>query len=119
MVFVFFVITMAVSVILSDFQATSGVKRFVVSIKDLAPFMAAIVFILVFTHRKEKLAGLNFSISLKMIESLLLALILPLSLLMIALFSFYSFFVCLFFFQTYFFLVFFFIFLFYTSSPPH
>ena len=37
-----FVITMALSVILRDFQATIGVKRFVFSIKDLAPFIAAI-----------------------------------------------------------------------------
>ena len=46
-----FVITMALSVILRDFQATIGVKRFVFSIKDLAPFIAAIVCILVFKHR--------------------------------------------------------------------
>ena len=88
MVFVFFVITMALSVILRDFQATIGVKRFVFSIKDLAPFIAAIVCILVFKHRKEQLAGLKFSISLKVIERLLLALILPLIILMIGLFSF-------------------------------
>ncbi len=78
MVFVFFVITMTLSVILRDFQATIGVKRFVFSIKDLAPFIAAIVCILIFKHRKEQLAGLKFSISLKVIERLLLALILPL-----------------------------------------
>lgn len=88
MVFVFFVITMALSVILRDFQATIGVKRFVFSIKDLAPFIAAIVCILIFKHRKEQLAGLKFSISLKVIERLLLALILPLIILMIGLFSF-------------------------------
>ncbi|RQN32563.1 CPBP family intramembrane metalloprotease domain-containing protein, partial [Paraburkholderia tropica] len=88
MVFVFFVITMALSVILRDFQATIGVKRFVFSINDLAPFIAAIVCILVFKHRKEQLAGLKFSISLKVIERLLLALILPLIILMIGLFSF-------------------------------
>lgn len=83
-----FVITMALSVILRDFQATIGVKRFVFSIKDLARFIAAIVCILVFKHRKEQLAGLKFSISLKVIERLLLALILPLIILMIGLFSF-------------------------------
>ena len=44
--------------------------------------------ILVFKHRKEQLAGLKFSISLKVIERLLLALILPLIILMIGLFSF-------------------------------
>ena len=82
-----FVITMALSVILRDFQATIGVKRFVFSIKDLAPFIA-VVCILVFKHRKEQLAGLKFSISLKVIERLLLALILPLIILMIGLFSF-------------------------------
>ena len=70
------------------FSSDYRVKRFVFSIKDLAPFIAAIVCILVFKHRKEQLAGLKFSISLKVIERLLLALILPLIILMIGLFSF-------------------------------
>lgn len=88
MVFVFFVITMVLSIILRDFQTSIGVKRFVFDIKNLAPIIAAIVCILIFKYRKEQLAGLKFSISLKVIERILLALILPLVILMIGMFSF-------------------------------
>lgn len=52
MVFVFFVITMALSIILRDFQASIGVKRFVFDIKDLAPFIASLVCILVFKYKR-------------------------------------------------------------------
>ena len=41
------------------FSSDYRVKRFVFSIKDLAPFIAAIVCILVFKHRKEQLAGIE------------------------------------------------------------
>lgn len=91
MVFVFFVITMALSIILRDFQASIGVKRFVFDIKDLAPFIASLVCILVFKYKKEQLAGLKFSFSLKVIERILLALILPLIIFMIGMFCFNTF----------------------------
>ncbi|MFW3517294.1 CPBP family intramembrane glutamic endopeptidase [Staphylococcus caprae] len=91
MVFVFFVITMALAVILRDFQVSIGVKRFVFDIKDLAPLIASIVCILVFKYKKEQLAGLKFSFSLKVIERIILALILPLIILMIGMYSFNTF----------------------------
>lgn len=91
MVFVFFVITMALAIILRDFQASIGVKRFVFDIKDLAPFIASLVCILVFKYKKEQLAGLKFSFSLKVIERILLALILPLIIFMIGMFCFNTF----------------------------
>lgn len=90
-VFVFFVITMTLTIVLRDFQTSIGVKRFVFDIKDLAPFIASIVCILVFKYKKEQLAGLKFSFSLKVVERILLALILPLIIFVIGMFSFNTF----------------------------
>ena len=42
-IFVFFVVTMALSLILRDFQASVGIKRFVFDITDLAPFIELFV----------------------------------------------------------------------------
>ena len=61
-IFVFFVVTMALSLILRDFQASIGIKRFVFSINNLAPFIAAIICIIAFKNKRTQLAGLNFSI---------------------------------------------------------
>ncbi|HCU2208540.1 TPA: CPBP family intramembrane metalloprotease domain-containing protein, partial [Staphylococcus aureus] len=87
-IFVFFVITMALSIMLRDFQSIIGVKHFIFEVTDLAPLIAAIICILVFKYKKVQLAGLKFSISLKVIERLLLALILPLIILIIGMYSF-------------------------------
>ncbi|MGF2906245.1 CPBP family intramembrane glutamic endopeptidase SdpC [Staphylococcus aureus] len=90
-IFVFFVITMALSIMLRDFQSIIGVKHFIFEVTDLAPLIAAIICILVFKYKKVQLAGLKFSISLKVIERLLLALILPLVILIIGMYSFNTF----------------------------
>ncbi|HCT9699781.1 TPA: CPBP family intramembrane metalloprotease SdpC [Staphylococcus aureus] len=90
-IFVFFVITMALSIMLRDFQPIIGVKHFIFEVTDLAPLIAAIICILVFKYKKVQLAGLKFSISLKVIERLLLALILPLIILIIGMYSFNTF----------------------------
>lgn len=90
-IFVFFVITMALSIMLRDFQSVIGVKHFIFEVTDLAPLIAAIICILVFEYKKIQLAGLKFSISLKVIERLLLALILPLIILIIGMYSFNTF----------------------------
>ncbi|HHD0054497.1 TPA: CPBP family intramembrane glutamic endopeptidase SdpC [Staphylococcus aureus] len=90
-IFVFFVITMALSIMLRDFQSIIGVKHFIFEVTDLAPLIAAIICILVFKYKKDQLAGLKFSISLKVIERLLLALILPLIILIIGMYSFNTF----------------------------
>ncbi|HHB0152310.1 TPA: CPBP family intramembrane glutamic endopeptidase SdpC [Staphylococcus aureus] len=90
-IFVFFVITMALSIMLRDFQSVIGVKHFIFEVTDLAPLIAAIICILVFKYKKIQLAGLKFSISLKVIERLLLALILPLIILIIGIYSFNTF----------------------------
>ncbi|SCT42357.1 Lysostaphin resistance protein A, lyrA [Staphylococcus aureus] len=87
-IFVFFVITMALSIMLRDFQSIIGVKHFIFEVTDLAPLIAAIICILVFKYKKVQLSGLKFSISLKVIERLLLALILPLIILIIGMYSF-------------------------------
>lgn len=90
-IFVFFVITMALSIMLRDLQSVIGVKHFIFEVTDLAPLIAAIICILVFKYKKIQLAGLKFSISLKVIERLLLALILPLIILIIGMYSFNTF----------------------------
>ncbi|HHW7955434.1 TPA: CPBP family intramembrane glutamic endopeptidase SdpC [Staphylococcus aureus] len=90
-IFVFFVITMALSIMLRDFQSIIGVKHFIFEVTDLAPLIAAIICILVFKYKKVQLAGLKFSISLKVIERLLLALILSLIILIIGMYSFNTF----------------------------
>lgn len=90
-IFVFFVITMALSIMLRDFQSKIGVKHFIFEVTDLAPLIAAIICILVFKYKKVQLAGLKFTLSLKVIERILLALILPLIILIIGMYSFNTF----------------------------
>lgn len=90
-IFVFFVITMALSIMLRDFQSRIGVKHFIFEVTDLAPLIAAIICILVFKYKKVQLAGLKFTISLKVIERILLALILSLIILIIGMYSFNTF----------------------------
>ncbi|HCU9530439.1 TPA: CPBP family intramembrane metalloprotease SdpC [Staphylococcus aureus] len=90
-IFVFFVITMALSIMLRDFQSVIGVKHFIFEVTDLAPLIASIICIVIFKYKKVQLAGLKFSISLKVIERILLALILPLIILIIGMYSFNTF----------------------------
>lgn len=90
-IFVFFVITMALSIMLRDFQSVIGVKHFIFEVTDLAPLIAAIICIVIFKYKKVQLAGLKLSISLKVIERILLALILPLIILIIGMYSFNTF----------------------------
>lgn len=90
-IFVFFVITMALSIMLRDFQSVIGVKHFIFEVTDLASLIAAIICIVIFKYKKVQLAGLKFSISLKVIERILLALILPLIILIIGMYSFNTF----------------------------
>ena len=59
-IFVFFVVTMALSLILRDFQASVGIKRFVFDITDLAPFIA-IVCIIAFKDKRTQLGIKVFS----------------------------------------------------------
>lgn len=90
-IFVFFVITMALFVILRDFQSAIGVKRFVFDITDLSPFIAAIICLLVFRYKKDQMASLKLSLSLKVVERILLALIIPLFIFIIGMFCFNTF----------------------------
>ncbi|MCI2947883.1 lysostaphin resistance A-like protein [Staphylococcus caledonicus] len=90
-IFVFFVVTMALSLILRDFQASVGIKRFVFNLTNLAPFIAAIICIVAFKDKRAQLAGLKFSISIRVIERMLLALILPLIIFIVGMFSFNAF----------------------------
>ncbi|MCE5096837.1 peptidoglycan release complex CPBP-like subunit SdpC [Staphylococcus devriesei] len=90
-IFVFFVVTMALSLILRDFQASVGIKRFVFNLTNLAPFIVAIICIVAFKDKRAQLAGLKFSISIRVIERMLLALILPLLIFIVGMFSFNAF----------------------------
>ena len=66
--FCIFVVTMALSLILRDFQASIGIKRFVFSINNLAPFIAAIICIIAFKNKRTQLAGLNFLLILELLN---------------------------------------------------
>ncbi|UDI77644.1 CPBP family intramembrane metalloprotease [Staphylococcus taiwanensis] len=90
-IFVFFVVTMACSLILRDFQASVGIKRFVFDLTDLSPFIAAVVCILAFKDKRTQVAGLKFSVDIRVIKRILLALILPLLIFIIGMFSFNAF----------------------------
>ncbi|UXU64718.1 CPBP family intramembrane metalloprotease [Staphylococcus agnetis] len=87
-IFIFFVIAYASPIILRDFQQASGLKNFVFSLNSLGPFIAAIVCILIFKHKKEQLEGFKLGINLKVIERLILALTLPLVIFIIGMYSF-------------------------------
>lgn len=88
MIFIFFIISYALPIILKDFQNTVPFKSFVFDMSVLAPFIATILCIIVFKHRTTQLGSLKFTISLKVIERILLALILPLIIFIIAMASF-------------------------------
>ena len=63
-------------------------NAFVFSINNLAPFIAAIICIIAFKNKRTQLAGLNFSIDIRVIERIILALILPLIIFIIGMMSF-------------------------------
>ncbi|GEP85681.1 Lysostaphin resistance protein A, lyrA [Staphylococcus piscifermentans] len=87
-IFVFFVLAFAFPLILKDFQTAVPFKRFVFDMSTLAPFIAAIICILVFKNKRAQIASLKLSLSFKVIERLLLAMILPLIILIICMFIF-------------------------------
>ncbi len=88
MIFIFFIIAYAAPIILKDFQGTISLKTFVFDISSFAPFIAAIICLLVFKHRGTQLGSLKFSISLKVIERIILALVIPLIIFIIAMICF-------------------------------
>lgn len=89
MIFVFIVIAqLLLPIILKDLQSSTPFKTFVFDLSYLAPFVAAIFCILVFKHRDLQLQGLKFTIDLKVVERILLALILPIIILIICMTAF-------------------------------
>ncbi|MEL0537919.1 CPBP family intramembrane glutamic endopeptidase [Staphylococcus debuckii] len=87
-IFVFFVLAFAFPLVLKDFQAEVPFKRFVFDMSTLAPFIAAIICILVFKNKRAQIASLKLSLSFKVIERLLMAMILPLIIFIICMFIF-------------------------------
>ena len=80
-VFLFFIIAYVLPIILKDFQGSLPYKSFVFDITAIAPFIGALFCLLIFKHKRLQLGGLKFTIGLKTIERILLALILPLTIL--------------------------------------
>lgn len=87
-IFVFYVLAFALPLILKDFQGQVPFKRFVFDLSSLAPFIAAIVCILVFRNKRAQIASLKLSLSFKVIERLIIAAILPLIIFIICMYSF-------------------------------
>ncbi|MGW8047849.1 CPBP family intramembrane glutamic endopeptidase [Staphylococcus shinii] len=88
MIFIFFIIAYALPIILKDFQNTVPFKSFVFDMSTLAPLIATIICLIVFKQKRTQLASLKLSISLKVIERVILALVLPLLIFIIAMVSF-------------------------------
>ncbi|RIM68593.1 CPBP family intramembrane metalloprotease [Staphylococcus arlettae] len=87
-VFLFFIIAYVLPIILKDFQGSLPYKSFVFDITAIAPFIGALFCLLIFKHKRLQLGRLKFTIGLKTIERILLALILPLTILAVAMVSF-------------------------------
>ena len=87
-VFLFFIIAYVLPIIPKDFQGGLPYKSFVFDITAIAPFIGALFCLLIFKHKRLQLGGLKFTIGLKTIERILLALILPLTILAVAMVSF-------------------------------
>lgn len=87
-VLLFFIIAYVLPIILKDFQGSLPYKSFVFDITAIAPFIGALFCLLIFKHKRLQLGGLKFTIGLKTIERILLALILPLTILAVAMVSF-------------------------------
>lgn len=77
-IFVFFVIAYFSPVILKDLQRYAPYKSFVFDLSSIAPFLAAFVCLLIFKNKATQLAGLKLTLSLKVIERILIAFTLPL-----------------------------------------
>jgi len=88
MIFIFFIIAYASPIILKDLQSSVPFKAFVFDMSTIAPFIAMIICIAVFKDKGTQIESLKFTISLKVIERLILALILPLIIFIIAMISF-------------------------------
>ncbi|MDW3887650.1 lysostaphin resistance protein A [Staphylococcus saprophyticus] len=88
MIFIFFIVAYALPIILKDLQSSVPFKDFVFDMSTLAPFIAAFICIAIFSHRGTQLASLKLTISLKVIERAILALILPLIIFIIAMVCF-------------------------------
>ncbi|SCS69632.1 CPBP family intramembrane glutamic endopeptidase [Staphylococcus caeli] len=88
MIFIFFIIAYASPIILKDLQSSVPFKAFVFDMSTIAPFIAMIICIAVFKDKATQIKSLKFTISLKVIERLILALILPLIIFIIAMISF-------------------------------
>ena len=87
-IFVFYVLAYALPLILKDFQGQVPFKRFVFDLSTLAPFIAAVICLIVFRNKRAQIAGLKLSISFKVIERILLAAILPLVICIICMYAF-------------------------------
>ncbi|NWK83208.1 lysostaphin resistance protein A [Staphylococcus sp. GSSP0090] len=87
-IFIFFIVAYALPIILKDLQSSVPFKDFVFDMSTLAPFIAVLICIAVFQHRGTQLASLKVTISLKVIERAILALILPLLIFIIAMVCF-------------------------------
>ncbi|WP_436860313.1 CPBP family glutamic-type intramembrane protease [Staphylococcus caeli] len=88
MIFIFFIIAYASPIILKDLQSSVPFKAFVFDMSTIAPFIAMIICIAVFKDKGTQIESLKFTISLKVIERLILALVLPLIIFIIAMTSF-------------------------------
>ncbi|AID42035.1 CPBP family intramembrane glutamic endopeptidase [Staphylococcus xylosus] len=88
MIFIFFIIAYTLPIILKDFQSTVPFKSFVFDMSTIAPLIATIICLIVFKQKRTQLASLKLSISLKVIERVILAIVLPLLIFIIAMVSF-------------------------------
>lgn len=87
-IFIFFILAYASPLILQDFQKASGFKPFVFALNSLGPFIAAVVCLIIFKHKREQLFGLKLTINFKVIERLLLAMAIPLVIFIIGMYMF-------------------------------
>lgn len=87
-IFVFFIVTAVLTLVLRDYQAAIGIKRFVFDISRVAPFIAALICIIAFKNKKEQIFGLKFSIDLRVLQRIVIALIIPMSIFIIGMIAF-------------------------------
>ncbi|MBI5975849.1 CPBP family intramembrane glutamic endopeptidase [Staphylococcus canis] len=87
-IFLYFVLAYVIPIVLQDFQEATGLKTFVFSLNSLGPFIAFLICLMIFKHKKEQLYGLKFSVNLKVIERVLLAISIPLIIFIICMYAF-------------------------------
>ncbi|MEJ7271830.1 lysostaphin resistance protein A, partial [Staphylococcus epidermidis] len=63
-------------------------KRYLFDIRSIAPLVAAIICIIIFKHRQIQLQSMKFTLSFKVIERMILALILPALIFILCMISF-------------------------------